>query len=55
VLQRARGRFRHHVGQTRGTPLRDTDRVRTGGMRRTDNRAEVMWIFDSIENHKQST
>ncbi len=41
------------LGKGRGAALRDDDGRCAGGMGRSDNRAEVVRIFDAIEHHQQ--
>ena len=54
MRERASGCTRNRIRQTDGSALRDHHAMRTGGQRRANNRAQIVWIFHAVEQHDQA-
>jgi len=53
MVNRPSGRFGDHRGQPNGPSFRDKDTMRTSALRRPKNSAEVVWVFDAVQDHQQ--
>src|SRR5258708_2897177 len=53
MFECARGGLCYGFGESGGTPIGNQDRRRASGMRRSHDRAQVVWIFHAIQYHQQ--